>query len=72
VFQPCVYILTNKYNSTVYVGVTSNLGARLENHKKAPASSFVRRYNLDKLVWSEAHDTMDTAIARENQLKLEA
>jgi len=65
-----VYILTNKNNTTLYVGVTSNLLQRITQHKeKINKKSFSARYNLDKLVFYEAFQEIGDAIAREKQLK---
>jgi putative endonuclease len=65
-----VYIITNKNNTTLYVGVTSNLQQRIQQHKeKYFAKSFTARYNLDKLVYYEAFHHIGDAIAREKQLK---
>jgi putative endonuclease len=65
-----IYILTNKNNTTLYVGVTSNLTQRMQQHKeKHFKKSFTARYNLDKLVYYEAFQMIGDAIAREKQLK---
>jgi len=65
-----VYIMTNKNNTTLYVGVTSNLKQRIIQHKeKHYPKSFTARYNLDKLVYYEAFQMIGDAIAREKQLK---
>jgi putative endonuclease len=65
-----VYILTNKNNTTLYVGVTSNLNQRMHQHKeKHDKKSFTARYNIDKLVYYEAFQMIGGAIAREKQLK---
>jgi putative endonuclease len=65
-----VYIVTNKNNTTLYVGVTSNLKQRIKQHKeKFYKKSFTARYNCDKLVYHEAHQQIGDAIAREKQLK---
>ncbi|WP_452223765.1 GIY-YIG nuclease family protein [Lacinutrix chionoecetis] len=65
-----IYILTNKNNTTLYVGVTATLKERVQQHKdKADAKSFTARYNLNKLVYYEAHQMIGDAIAREKQLK---
>ena len=65
-----VYILTNKNNTTLYVGVTSNLKQRITQHKeKHDKKSFTARYNLDKLVYHEAHQMIGDAIGKEKQLK---
>ena len=65
-----VYLLTNKNNTVLYVGVTSNLVERIEQHrtKKYP-KSFTARYGLYKLVYWEAFSSIGEAIAREKQLK---
>lgn len=66
----CVYILTNKRNSTLYIGVTSDLLSRMVEHreKKYP-KSFSARYNLNKLVYYQAFHSIEEAIDKENQLK---
>ncbi|MET7029812.1 GIY-YIG nuclease family protein [Sediminicola luteus] len=65
-----VYILTNRNNTTLYVGVTSNLILRIQEHKeKKDKNSFTARYNLSKLVYYETFQNMGDAIAREKQLK---
>ena len=51
--QPCVYIVTNKQNGTLYVGVTSLLPKRIWQHKNKIAKGFTEKYLLDKLVWYE-------------------
>ncbi len=66
----CVYILTNKNNSTLYVGVTSDLISRIQQHKeKSNPSSFSSRYNLHKLVYYELFHSIEEAIMREKQIK---
>jgi len=65
-----VYILTNKNNTTLYVGITANLGERIQQHKnKHDKKSFTARYNVDKLVYYEAFQEIGDAIAREKQIK---
>jgi putative endonuclease len=65
-----IYILTNKNNTTLYVGVTSNIKQRIQQHKdKIHKTSFSVRYNLNKLVYYEAFQEIGDAIAREKQLK---
>ena len=64
------YILTNSNNSVLYAGVTSNLRDRILKHKtKRYPDSFTARYNVDKLVYYETHDTIGEAIKREKQIK---
>lgn len=65
-----VYILANKNNTTLYVGVTSNLVRRIQQHKtKHYKNSFSARYNVDKLVYYEVFQDIGEAIKREKQLK---
>lgn len=66
---PCVYILASKPNGTLYVGVTSNLIARVWQHKSNGVECFTKRYGVTQLVYYELHDGMQTAIRREKQLK---
>lgn len=67
--HPCVYILASKPNGTLYVGVTSNLPARIWQHKNNQIQGFTSKYSVHNLVWFEQHETMDSAITREKQLK---
>jgi len=67
--QPCVYILTNRRNGTLYVGVTSNLARRIWEHRNHIECEFTTRYALTRLVWYEPYDTMEGAIRREKQIK---
>ena len=53
--QPCVYILASKKNGTLYVGVTSNLPARVWQHKHEVVEGFSQRYGIHNLVWYEVH-----------------
>jgi len=66
---PCVYILTNKRNRTLYIGVTSNLLKRVWEHKTKVTKGFTQKYGVDKLVWYERHETMGSAIQREKRMK---
>ena len=67
--QPCVYLLASKRNGTLYVGVTSNLLRRVWQHKNDVMEGFTKRYGVHNLVWYESHDTMESAITRENAIK---
>ena len=67
--QPCVYILASRPNGTLYTGVTSNLIARIWQHKNDVIDGFSKRYRVHRLVWYEIHPTMESAITREKQLK---
>lgn len=65
-----IYILTNNNNTTLYVGVTSQLLERVKQHKqKFHPTSFTAKYNLHKLVYFEQFQMIGDAIAREKQLK---
>ena len=64
-----VYILTNKHNTVLYIGVTNNIERRLYEHKNKLVDGFTKRYNLDKLVYYETTENILTAIEREKQLK---
>src|SRR4051812_30491877 len=68
-FQPAVYIVANRRNGTIYVGVTSNLVQRAWQHRAGTVDGFTKRYRCKLLVWFEGHSTMEYAIAREKQLK---
>jgi putative endonuclease len=68
-FQPCVYILASKRNGTLYTGVTSNLLARMYQHREGTVRGFARKYGVQLLVWFEQHPTMDSAITREKRIK---
>ena len=67
--QPAVYIVTNRPLGTLYIGVTSNLSQRIQQHKDAAVPGFSQRYRLKHLVWYELHSEMVSAITREKQLK---
>lgn len=65
-----VYIMTNKYDKVLYVGVTSDLVGRVFKHKnKVFPKSFTARYNVNKLVYFEDYYDVYEAIAREKQIK---
>ena len=67
--QPCVYIMANKRNGIIYIGVTSDIHKRVEQHKAAAVPGFTKKYGCKTLVYVEACDTMEQAIIREKQLK---
>jgi putative endonuclease len=67
--QPAVYIMANKRNGTLYIGVTSNLIQRAHQHREGVSDGFTSRYGCKLLVYYEMHGDMPTAIAREKQLK---
>ena len=64
-----VYILTNRPNGTLYVGVTSDLVRRIAEHRKGAVKGFTRTYGLKRLVYFEVYDDIRTAIQREKNMK---
>lgn len=66
---PSVYLLTNKPNGTLYIGVTNNLIQRIWQHKNMKTRGFTHRYNVNQLVYYEYTESMLMAIQREKQLK---
>jgi putative endonuclease len=67
--QPCVYVLANRRNETLYVGVASGLSLRIWEHKTGAIDGFTKRYGIDTLVYAEFHATMGEAIVREKRIK---
>jgi putative endonuclease len=64
-----VYIVTNRPNGTLYVGVTSDLGGRLWEHREGVADGFTKKYGLRRPVWAERHDDIRAAIQREHNME---
>ncbi|WP_373524507.1 GIY-YIG nuclease family protein [Aquiflexum sp.] len=65
-----VYMFTNKLNTTLYIGVTSNLQKRVFEHQNNIfPNSFVSKYNLKKIIYYEGFHSIEEAIGREKQLK---
>ncbi len=67
-----VYIITNKYRSTFYIGVTNDLGVRLQQHKEnieKGIKTFASKYSLEFLVYYEKFSWIQQAITREKELK---
>jgi putative endonuclease len=67
--QPAVYILANRRNGTLYIGVTSNLQKHAWEHKNDFAQGFTKRYGVHQLVYFELCEDMMSAIRREKQMK---
>jgi len=67
--QYYIYILTNKYNRVLYTDVTNNLEKRVYEHKNKLAKGFTSKYNVDKLVYFEVTESIESAITREKQIK---
>jgi putative endonuclease len=64
-----VYLLTNKNDKVMYVGVTNNLERRVHEHKTKMVRGFTDKYNVNKLVYFEETDDVRAAIAREKEIK---
>ena len=64
-----VYIVTNRRNGTLYIGVTSQLISRILQHREGRFEGFTKRYGLRRLVWFEQFELMTNAIAREKAIK---
>ena len=64
-----VYIMTNRRNGTLYIGVTSDLIGRVWQHREGVADGFTKRYRCKMLVWYEAYGDIELAIQREKRLK---
>jgi len=66
---PCVYLLASKRNGTLYVGVTSDLLQRCWQHKNDLVEGFTQTYQVHSLVYYENHESTESAILREKQIK---
>jgi|ERR1051326_1034354 putative endonuclease len=64
-----VYILTNRWKTVLYTGMTNSLERRIWEHKNKTYDGFTKKYNCDRLVYYETYDEVDQAIGREKQLK---
>jgi putative endonuclease len=64
-----VYIMTNRKDGTLYIGVTNDLARRAYEHREKLVSGFARKYNLDQLVYYESYSTALDAIQREKNMK---
>ncbi len=66
----CVYIITNQYNKVLYTGVTTDLRVRIWEHKiKFYPTSFIAKYNCNKIIWYETFYHIEEAIDKEKQIK---
>ena len=64
-----VYILTNERNTVLYIGVTTDLPRRIQEHRQGLDKGFTRRYNVHKLIYIEHFEDIASAITREKQMK---
>jgi putative endonuclease len=64
-----VYMLASRLNGTIYVGMTNDLLKRVWEHKVKAVSGFTAKYDVDRLVWYEQHHSLESAFARERQVK---
>ena len=67
--QYYVYLMTNKNNNVIYTGVTNNLSKRIFEHKNKKIKGFTAKYNVDKLVYYEITENIESAILRKKQIK---
>ncbi|MDP3025268.1 MAG: excinuclease ABC subunit C [candidate division Zixibacteria bacterium RBG_16_43_9] len=67
--QYYVYLMTNKNNTVIYTGVTSDLKKRVYEHRLKFVKGFTKRYNIEKLIYYEIFDDPYNAISREKQIK---
>jgi putative endonuclease len=64
-----LYIMANRLNGTIYVGVTSDLVSRIYQHRNGLVAGFTKRYGLKRLVYVEPHESISQAIMREKNVK---
>jgi putative endonuclease len=69
IHQYYLYIITNKKEGVLYIGVTNNLERRMFEHKEKLIEGFSKKYNLDKLIYFETYQYINDAIRREKQMK---
>ena len=67
--MPFVYLLAAKPYGTLYVGSTFELARRVWQHKTRAIPGFAAKYGVDRLVWFESHENLETALVRERQIK---
>ncbi len=65
----CIYILTNRTNKVMYVGMTNDLPRRIREHKSRMIEGFTKKYNVDKLVYFEESRDVLSALAKEKEIK---
>jgi len=67
--QFSVYILASRRNGTLYIGITSDLVKRIWQHRKGELEGFTKQYLVKRLVYYEIHQSSESAITREKQIK---
>ncbi|MGE0774363.1 MAG: GIY-YIG nuclease family protein [Sphingomonadaceae bacterium] len=67
--EPVVYILANRKQGALYTGVTSDLLKRIYQHRICATEGFAAEHGINRLVWFEQHETMESAILREKRIK---
>ena len=65
----CVYLMASGRNGTLYLGATSDLIKGVHQHKTGAADGFTKKYHVDRLVWFEQHESANSMVTRERQLK---
>lgn len=68
-FEPCVYLLANRYRGALYTGVTSDLITRIHQHRSGSFEGYTADRGIKCLVWFERHDDIEIAIRRERTIK---
>jgi len=64
-----VYMLTNKNNNVLYIGITNNLQRRMYEHQNKLIDGFSKKYNCTKLIWFEHTNNIESALVKEKQMK---
>jgi len=65
----CVYMMANKYNNVLYLGITNNLIRRVYEHKNNLVDGFTKKYDCHKLVWYQQTNDIESAITQEKRMK---
>jgi len=65
----CVYIMTNRYNTVLYTGLTNDLQCRVLEHKNGKGGAFTKRYNIYKLVYFQVTNRIQDVITEEKRIK---
>jgi putative endonuclease len=67
--MPFVYLLASEPYGTLYIGSSFELARRVWQHKTRAVPGFTAKYGVDRLVWFETHEVLETALVRERQIK---